>query len=222
MTMGSIFTNRRLAALIISVFAAFALAACGGDSDTPAAADTPVPPAPTATEVVIKVTPAPVPTETPVPTPTVEPTAEPKAELTQEQADKFRSDTRAQPVAEFPASLLKGAERLDSDEALAAWAEFLTGTRQIVFNGALIIDWCDGKSGVWVYEVGTSAFTGAKFDFELKSDPGGSWNTIIAVVKLHDKKLFDLMNYAGGDGFRIGLAPSGVLDDWEAYESPGC
>jgi predicted ATPase len=86
----------------------------------------------------------------------------------------------------------------------------------------MIVDWCDGATGVWVYEVGTPAFTGAKFDYELKSDPGGSWNTIVAVVKFHDKKLYDLMNYAGGDGFRIGLAPSGVMEDWEAFESPGC
>ena len=220
--MGSIITNRRLSALIISVFAAFALATCGGDSDTPAAADTPVPPAPTATQIVVEVTVAPVPTETPVPTSTVEPTAEPKPALTQEQADKFVSDTRAMPVSEFPPSLLKGGDRLKSDEALATWTEFLVGTRQIIFNGSLIVDWCDGATGVWVYEVGTPAFTGAKFDYELKSDPGGSWNTIVAVVKFHDKKLYDLMNYAGGDGFRIGLAPSGVMEDWEAFESPGC
>ncbi|MDA1279589.1 MAG: hypothetical protein O3B95_06035 [Chloroflexi bacterium] len=146
----------------------------------------------------------------------------PVEELTQDVADRYRSETRAQPVAEFPAEIAQGAERLDSDEVLAHWREFLAGTRQIVFKGSLIMEWCSNGKGTWVYEVGTPAFTGATFDYEVVSDPGGSWNTIVAIVKLHDPKLFDLMNYAGGNGFRVGLAPSGVLEDWEAYDSPTC
>ncbi|MCH8910702.1 MAG: hypothetical protein IH867_08180 [Chloroflexi bacterium] len=162
-----------------------------------------------------------MPTETPVPAATAEPTGEPTVELTQDLADEIIAITKSQPVVEFPAAIMKGAERLDSDQVKAEWAEFLSGSRTFALNG-VIFDWCSDGSGTWVYEVGDPGFTGAKFDWELVSDPGGSWNTIIVVIRLRDQKLYDLMNYAGGDGFRLALAPPDQGGSFSAFKSPDC
>ena len=219
---GTIFTNRkilRFAMVLITALAATAVVACGG-SDAPAAPDPTIVP-PTASREVVRVTPAPVPTETPVPTATAEPTAEPTVQLNQDLADEIIAITKSLPVVEFPAAIMKGAERLDSDQVKAEWAEFLSGSRTFALNG-VIFDWCSDGSGTWVYEVGTPGFTGAKFDWELVSDPGGSWNTIIVVIRLRDQKLYDLMNYAGGDGFRLGLAPPDQGGSFSAFKSPDC
>ncbi|MEE8045507.1 MAG: hypothetical protein V3T49_01570 [Dehalococcoidia bacterium] len=220
--MRTIITKRRTVTLIISMLAMFVLAACGGENAEPAAVDTATAVPPTPTQVVIEVTAAPIPTETPVPTATVEPTPEPTADLTDELAAKFVSDTKAGAMVDFPSELTKGSERIDDDQVLAHWEDFISGTRSFAFSEGLIIEWCSGGEGTWVYEVGTPAFTGAKFDYELRSDPGSSWNSIVVIVKMREKKLFDLMNYAGGDGFRIGLAAPKPGDPSGYHTSPDC
>ncbi|HIF73156.1 MAG TPA: hypothetical protein EYQ61_11460 [Dehalococcoidia bacterium] len=70
--------------------------------------------------------------------------------------------------------------------------------------------------------MGTPSQTNQPFDGALSGDPGGSWCSTIVTIKIHDKKIFDLLNYAGGDGFRIGLAEPNQYSDWQIYESLTC
>ncbi len=101
--------------------------------------DTPAPPAPTATQVVIEMTAAPVPTETPVPTPTTEPTVEPTAVLTDEISANFLAETKAQREIEFPAAISKGATELPADEALGVWTDLLVGSRTVAVGESTIL-----------------------------------------------------------------------------------
>jgi hypothetical protein len=212
----------RTVAAIISIIAMFALVACTSEDATAAAVPTQIEPTPTA--VVIEVTAAPIPTETPVPTATPEPTVEvePTALLTEDEVTKLKEETRSQPMVEFPAKMLKGSEPLTSDQVLLQWEEFITGTRSFAFNDSLIWEVCSGGEGTWVYEVGSPAFTGAKFDWELRNDPGGSWNSVVIIIKMQDQKLFDLMNYSGGDGLRVGLTAPAPGEPSGYYESAEC
>jgi hypothetical protein len=86
---------------------------------------------------------------------------------------------------------------------LAHWADFIEGSRSFGFGGGLILEYCPGGEGTWVYELGSPNYTGAKFDYELKNDPGGSWNSVVVSYKFRDQVLFDLMNSTGGTGNRI-------------------
>jgi len=40
--------------------------------------------------------------------------------------------------------------------------------------------------------------------------------------KLYDQNLFGLLNYAGGDGWRLGLRQPDKYSDWQSYESTNC
>ncbi len=212
----------QIAILALVVIAAMTLVACGGDPDEVAVQPTDVPPTPT--NVVIEVTAAPIPTETPIPTPTMEPTIppEPTVGLSDDAVEKLKAETTSQPMVEFPSSMMKGSTPLGSDEALAHWEEFISGTRSFAFNDSLLWEVCSGGEGTWLYEVGSPAFTGAKFEWELKSDAGGSWNSAIIVIKMQDQNLFDLMNYAGGDGLRVGLPVPKAGEPSGYYESATC
>ena len=212
------------ALLIISV-----IAACGGegtaarDDQTSTALPSPTTgtsAAPTATFVTVEVTPAPVPTEPPVPTATIRPTAEPTVELTDERAAAIIAETESQPIVEFPSEITPGADRLTPEEVLDAWHEYLGGTRIKVILDSILWEFCSDGTGTWVYEIGTPAFIGAKFNYELVNDPGASWHSIVVKIDLHDQQLKDLMNYSGGDFFRVGLIPP--REDQIAYESPDC
>lgn len=152
----------------------------------------------------------------------VEAEPEPKPELTQERAEALIAETKGQPVVEFPDSLRWGAEKISPEAVLAKWTEILTGTRTVALSESIVWEYCSDNTGVWVYEVGTPGFTGAKFDWELKNDPGGTWNTAVVVIKMHEQKLYDLLNYAGGDGFRYGLSEPSDANKWQAYVSPDC
>lgn len=224
-TMHIIFTKRLATILFMAAFAALALAACGNDTADAAAASptvTEIAVEPTATQVVIEVTAAPVPTETPVPTATVQPTLEPTIVLTQDVADNLLATTKEQPAIEFPAAISKGADALESDAVISTWTDFLTGARHVALNETIIHEFCSDGTGTWVWESGTPGFTGQKFDWELVSDPGATWRSVIVIVKMHDQKLYDLLNYSGGDGWRLGLSQPNQYNEWQSYESPDC
>lgn len=212
---------------IAALLAIFVVAACGRDSTAAqgdqtstarTASNIEAAAAPSATFVVVEVTAAPVPTETPVPVAMTHPTAEPTVELTEERAAEIIAETESQPIVEFPSEITPGAERLESNKVLDHWQQYVNGTRIRALS--IIWEFCSDGTGIWIYEVGTPAFTGAKFDYELKSDTGASWHSIIVSISLHDQNLRDLMNYAGGDSFRVALTPPG--EDQIAYKSPYC
>jgi len=78
---------------------------------------------------------------------------------------------------------------------------------------------CPGGEGTWVYELGSPNFTGAKFDYELQNDPGGSWNSVAFAYKLRDKTLFDLMGVAGN---RVGFQGIKVGKPSKIHEALTC
>lgn len=219
--MGIIITRWRTIVATISILAMFALVACGYE-EAEAAANTPAIAAPTATQITIEVTAAPVPTETPVPAATAEPTAEPTVVLTDEISDDILAVTKAQPVIEFPASISKGAPELPIDEALAVWSDLLVGSRTVAVGETTIIEFCADGIGTWIWELGTPSQTGAPFDWELSGDPGGSWRSSIVTIRPHDQKLYEIFSYATGDGLRLGMAEPNQYKDWQIYEAITC
>lgn len=201
------------------MLAVLAFVACGGDSKPAAAVEAPTTVPPAATQVVVEVTVAPVPTETPVPTAKPDPTSKPPAELTKNFGSEVLAASKAQPMVDFPVEITKGSPILEKDQVLAYWTEFLEGTRTFAFSDSLIWELCPGGEGTWVYELGSPNFTGAKFDYELQNDPGGSWNSVVLVYKLRDKTLFDLM---GGAGNRVGFQGIKVGEPSNIHEALTC
>jgi hypothetical protein len=207
--------------LFVAVLALSMLSACGNDVTTAASAPDVAPTiAPTPTFEVVEVTAVPIPTETPAPVATVESTIEPTIELTDDVAAQIIAETESQPIAEFPEKLNPSSAALPDEEVLVLWQEFLNGTRRKAIANSIIFEFCSDGTGTWVYEVGTPAFTGANFDYTLHSDPGASWHSIVVNVKMREKRLYDILNYAGGDGFRIALTPP--KEGQIAYDSPDC
>jgi len=206
-----IITRWRTAILIMSMVAALALIACGNEStnadtnDDAAALPTFV--APTATQIVVEVTAAPQQTETPAPTPAPEPTQKPAAKITKNLGATLLAETKAQPMIDFPIEITSGSPPLDEEQVLVHWSGFLEGSRNYGFGGTIIWELCPGGEGTWVYELGSPNFTGAKFDYELKTDPGGTWNSTVMVYKFRAKVLFDLMDSTGGAGNRAAFQP---------------
>ncbi len=199
--MGTNTAKRRIATgLFIAMVAILALAACSGEEAPPVGeVAAPVIVAPTATTAVIEATAAPVPTKTPAPTPALEPTQKPPVVTTQNHL----AESKAQPMIDFPIEITSGSPILDGDQVLVHWADFIEGSRSFAFVGGLILEFCSGGEGTWVYELGSPNYTGGKFDYELKNDPGGSWNSVVVSYKFRDQVLFDLMNSTGGAGNRI-------------------
>lgn len=81
------------------------------------------------------------------------------------------------------------------------------------------MEFCDDDAGTWIWESGTPSQTNQPFDPALSSDTWGSWRSTIVTIKIHDKKIFDLLDYASGDGCRFGLAEPNKYADWQIYES---
>jgi hypothetical protein len=101
--------------MLISMLAVLDLVACGGYSEPTAVAQAPTTIPPTATQIVVEVTVAPVPTEMPVPTATVEPTPKPPVELTKNFGPEVLAASKAQPMVDFPMEITKGSPILEKD-----------------------------------------------------------------------------------------------------------
>jgi hypothetical protein len=175
---------------------------------------TAVPTSTLAPTVAPTATPEPTATQTAIPEPTVAPWPA--------YVEEVIAETLAQEMLEFPAALEKGSDRLQSDEAIAAWVEYIGGVRLFSEDGFQIEEFCSDGTGSTVYLSGAREFAGATFTYEVISDPGGSWNTAIASIIFSDAVLHDVKTRNSAKAERFTLAGPGTLNYFNAYVSPAC
>lgn len=226
------------AGVIAAIVIASILVLQGSDSDQedtqPAAEPTAtVAPLPTATSI-----PEPTATQEPAePTSTPEPVAETNA--AGQTAEEIIAETQALVAIDFPEELsseVDRADRLDRDAVRAAYEEYLTGTRIYYDAGPRqrnIYEFCSGGSGTLILAFEGPEFWDQPFDWSLANSPGGSWNEVKIVWKLHDEVLHQNRLQSGqlpeaGVSFAFNAPnldtnlPASLRGDHLAYVSSSC